>query len=432
MVLSLALVAVSGHVAQAAPPKLVIAGANFQPYPLAVSAFEAQTGRGEAQELYQTLVDDLAASGLFSPAVLNPKGYLADPHEGFTPATIKFARWSDVGAEGLVKGLVRLEAGQVTAEFKLFDVLATQEQLHKTYRVPQDQVRKLAHRFADELIQFFTSESGPFESQICFAKAVDHGHRKEIFVADWDGHNQRQVTKNTDLDLIPNFTPDGSAILYTRYENQHPDLDEVNLASGKNRVLSRRGELNSGGVLSPDGRWLAWSMSEDGNADIYLSAADGSGEVTRLTTEPGIDTSPSWSSDGRQLAFVSQRGGSPQIYVMNADGSGVRRLTYQGSYNQTPKWSPRGDLIAFTARDERAVFDLFTLNVQTGQISRITQDQGNNSDPSWSANGRLLVFVSTRSGKPDLWVATPDGNAQHQLTHDGSYSTPAWGPRLAP
>ena len=413
--------------ARAAPPKLVIAGANFQPYPLAVAPFEATSGRGESQELFQTLVDDLSASGLFSRAVLNPKGYLADPHEGFTVASIKFPRWSDVGAEGLVKGVVRLEGGQVIAELKLFDVLAAQEQLHKTYRMPADQVRRLAHRFADDLVQFFTSEPGPFETQVAFAKAVDHPRRKEIFVSDWDGHGQRQVTKNTDLDLLPNWIPDGSGIIYTRYEDQHPDLVEVVLATLKNKTLSKHGDLNSGGAVSPDGRKLAWSMSVDGNADIYLMDFGG-GEMTRLTSEPGIDTSPTWSPDGRQLAFVSQRGGSPQIYAMNGDGSAVRRLTYQGSYNQTPRWSPRGDLIAFTARDERAIFDLFTLNVQTGQVSRITQDQGNNSDPSWSPNGRLLIFVSTRSGKPELWVATPDGNSQQQLTHGGDYSTPAWGP----
>jgi len=418
--------------ALATPPKLVIAGANFQPYPLAVAPFEAASGRGESQELFQTLVDDLSASGLFSKAVLNPKGYLADPHEGFTVATIKFPRWSDVGAEGLVKGTVRLEGSQLVADFKLFDVLAAQEQLHKTYRMPADQVRHLAHRFADDLIQFFTSEPGPFESQIAFAKAVDHPRRKEIFVADWDAHGQRQVTKNTDLDLLPNWVPDGSGVIYTRYEDQHPDLVEVLLGSLKNKVLSKRGDLNSGGAVSPDGRKLAWSMSVDGNADIYLTdiGAGAGGEPTRLTSEPGIDTSPTWSPDGKQLAFVSQRGGSPQIYMMNSDGSAVRRLTYQGSYNQTPRWSPRGDLIAFTARDERAVFDLFTINVQTGLVARITQDQGSNSDPSWAPNGRLLVFVSTRSGKPELWVATPDGNAQQQLTHGGDYSTPAWGPRL--
>src|SRR5581483_9165864 len=174
--------------ALAAAPKLVISGANFQPYPLAVAPFEASNGRGETQELFQTLVDDLSASGLFSKTVLNPKGYLADPHEGFTVATIKFPRWSDVGAEGLVKGIVRLDGGQLSAEFKLFDVLAAQEQFHKSYRMPAGEVRRLAHRFADDLVQFFTNEPGPFESQIAFAKAVEHPRRKEIFVADWDGH----------------------------------------------------------------------------------------------------------------------------------------------------------------------------------------------------------------------------------------------------
>ena len=409
--------------ARAAPPKLIIAGANFQPYPLAVAPFS-----GGGEEIYQTLVDDLTDSGLFSPQVLNPKGYLADPSEGFTVSTIKFGRWSDVGAEGLVKGIVKIEGGQIVGDFKLFDVLAQQEQLHKTYRMPQGQARRMAHKLADDLVLFFTNEPGPFETELCFAKAV--GRRKEIFVSDWDGHNQRQVTHNTDLDIVPNWSSDGQGILYTRYENQHPDLVEVYPATGKQRTLSRRGDLNSGGVVSPDGRRIVWSMSVDGNADLYAMDSNG-GNFTRLTNEPGIDTSPTWSPDGHQIAFVSQRGGSPQIYAMNADGSGVRRLTYQGSYNQTPKWSPRGDLIAFTARDERAVFDLFTLNVQTGQVTRITQDQGQNSDPSWSPNGRLLVFISTRTGKPELWVTTPDGNSQHQLTHDGGYSTPSWGPRLA-
>ena len=67
---------------------------------------------------------------------------------------------------------------------------------------------------------------------------------------------------------------------------------------------------------------------------------------------------------------------------MNADGSNQRRLTFQGDYNQTPDWSPKGDLIAFTARDERAVFDIFTVRVSDGVIQRLTQNQGNNEEPT--------------------------------------------------
>ena len=146
-------------VARAGTPRLIISGANFQPYPLAVAPLEGPPAL--ATELTQTLVDDLAASGLFAPAVLNPKGYLADKSEGFSASTIKFNHWTDVGAEGLVKGQVRMDGHEMVVDFKLFDVLAAQEQLHRTYRGDPAQVRRFAHRFADDLVQFFTNESGP-------------------------------------------------------------------------------------------------------------------------------------------------------------------------------------------------------------------------------------------------------------------------------
>jgi TolB protein len=406
------------------PPKLIIGGANFQPYPLAVAPFPG--AGGAAAEIYQTLTDDLAISGLFDPNVLNPKGYLADPNEPMTVEGIHFQRWTDVGAEGLVKGLVTFAGGEVVAEFKLFDVLARQEQLHKIYKSPPARARLIAHRFADDLLQFFTNETGPFESQVAFVKDVGRSS-KQLFVADWDGHNERQITHGGQLNLLPSWAPDGRAIVYTSYKLDHPDLWEVFLPSLQTKLLAGHGDLNTGGVIAPDGRRVAWAMSAEGNDQIYVMDTAG-GAATRLTNSFGIDASPCWSPDGKQIAFVSQREGSPQIFVMDANGGNVKRLTYQGNYNQTPRWSPRGDLIAFTARDERAVFDLFVVNVQTGQVTRLTQDQGLNSDPSWSPNGRLLVFVSTRTGKHELWVTTPDGNSQHQLTHDGGYSTPAWGP----
>ncbi len=415
------------ELAQAVGPKLIIGGANFQPYPLAVAPFQPAPGGAEAtSEIYQTLIDDLAISGLFDPNVLNPKGYLADPHEPMAVDGIHFQRWTDVGAEGLVKAQVNLVGGDVVAEFKLFDVLARQEQLHKSYKGAPVRARQIAHRFADDLVQFFTQETGPFESQIVFVK--DTGRQtKQLFLSDWDGHNARQVTKGGNLNLLPSWAPDGRAVTYTSYRLNHPDLWEIFFPSLETKLISGRGDLNTGGAFSPDGRRIAYAMSAEGNDQIYLLDI-ATGGVSKLTNSFGIDARPSWSPDGKQLAVVSQREGSPQIFVMDTSGGNVKRLTFQGNYNQTPKWSPRGDLIAFTARDERAVFDLFTVNVQTGQIARLTQDQGLNSEPSWSPNGRLLIFTSTRSGKHELWVSTPDGNSQHQLTHDGGYSTPAWGP----
>src|SRR6185503_13314557 len=71
---------------------------------------------------------------------------------------------------------------------------------------------------------------------------------------------------------------------------------------------------------------IAFTSNRDGNDEIYVMNADGTG-VVRLTNDPAIDQQPAWSPDGSRIAFVSNRGGKFDTYLMNADGTGVTRLT---------------------------------------------------------------------------------------------------------
>jgi len=95
---------------------------------------------------------------------------------------------------------------------------------------------------------------------------------------------------------------------------------------------------------APSGRpaagQIAFTSDRDGNVDIYLVHADGSG-VTRLTNNPARDFLPVWSSDGTRIAFYSERDGNGEIYVMNADGSGLRNLTNNPAADLAPAWRPR-------------------------------------------------------------------------------------------
>ncbi len=100
---------------------------------------------------------------------------------------------------------------------------------------------------------------------------------------------------------------------------------------------------------SPDGRKLAFVSRRDGNSEIYVINADGSGQEN-LTRQPASDSHPSWSPDGRKLAFVSRRDGNSEIYVMNADGSGLRNVTRTPSNDLDPAWSPDGRAIALSSR----------------------------------------------------------------------------------
>ena len=83
---------------------------------------------------------------------------------------------------------------------------------------------------------------------------------------------------------------------------------------------------------SPDGRKLAFVSDRDGNSEVYVMNANGSGQ-RNLTRNPAFDADPAWSPDGRKIAFVSNRDGSYGVYVMNADGSGQRRLAQRSPAN---------------------------------------------------------------------------------------------------
>jgi TolB protein len=408
-------------VAFAGLPTLELSGANFRPMPMAVTApLAPPEAKLAATEFDSAFLFDLQATGLFQ--ILDRKSFLADAKEGFTAGSITFSRWSDVGAEALVKVQLTQSGSDLKGELKLFSVSSGKEELKAEGAAGAGQPRKLAHQFADVLFKHFTREPGPFQSSITFVRKSGGG--RDVYVSDWDGKNQRALSSGG-LNLLPTLFKE--QIAFTSYRRGKPEIFVIH-GSGSASPLVTTNQMATGIAFSPDGKRIAYSLAMGESAQIYVANADGSAPKALTDTPYQLNSSPCWSPDSKRIAFVSNRGGSPQIYVMSADGGGVKRVTFQGNYNQTPDWSPRGDLIAFTARDERNAFDLFTVNVETGKINRLTQDQGNNEEPSFSPNGRLILFTSNRGGGSNLWVMTANGETQNALPADkGAYQTPAWG-----
>jgi TolB protein len=154
--------------------------------------------------------------------------------------------------------------------------------------------------------------------------------------------------------------------------------------------------------------------------------------MTRLTTYWGIDVSPSFAPDGRRLVFTSDRAGTPQLYVTDLEGRSAARLTYDGDYNTSPAWSPRGDTIAFVGRSPQRTLDVYTVRADGSRLQRLTGGGGNYESPTWAPNGRFVMY---NSGQGNAWhrhLMRETGQGGRMLPDGGSAClSPQWIPRTA-
>ena len=419
-----------GWTALVAPPHAaraqvrgLITGPGETAFPIAVT--DLQGGSGEAGRLFgATLTRNLDLSGLFR--VLDP-GSFGDG--GSDPENVDFGNWASIGARLLVTGRISSGGGDVTVEARLFDVAERRQLGGKRYSGASRDVRRMANRFADEILLQLTGEAGPFDSRVAFI-STRSGRFKELYVMNLDGSDLRQLTRNQTINLSPSWAPDARSLVFTSFKDGRPKLYEMDVTTGRERLIPTGPGMVMGASFSPDGREIAVTRgSGKGDSEIALVTPDG-GAISRLTEGQAINVSPSFSPNGSQIVFCSGRTGSPQIYVMGTGGGQPRRVTSRGSYNTQPVWSPKGDKIAYTGRVDGR-FQIFVVGADGGEPTQITSSRGDNVDPTWSPDGRYLIFSSTRAGKAQLYFSDARGVRQRQLiTSPGSDSSPAWSSRL--
>ncbi len=151
---------------------------------------------------------------------------------------------------------------------------------------------------------------------------------------------------------------------------------------------------------------IAFHSSRDGDFDIYVMNADGSG-VTQLTKNAVNEFDPIWSPDGKQIAFGRCLDVCDAV-VINADGSGERVLFHDGFPRA---WSPDGTRMAFSTNGE-----VYVMNADGTGVTQLTQ--GGGFPTAWSPDGRQIAFNSDRDGDNDLYVMNSDGTGITQLTND--------------
>ena len=195
-------------------------GLGVEKVRLAATDFKPSTQDAKNAELLKTFNDtlwnDLDNAGIFA---LVSKSFYPAQTPG-QPAEVKFADWASPPPEAsmLAFGNLGVAADKVAVQGWLYDVKneGSPQVLGKTYSdaATSDAVRMIAHKFADEIIfRLGGGIQGIAETKIFFVS--DRSGHKEIWMMDYDGANQQQITHLGSISLSPRISPDSSRLAFS-------------------------------------------------------------------------------------------------------------------------------------------------------------------------------------------------------------------------
>ncbi len=222
----------------------------------------------------------------------------------------------------------------------------------------------------------------------------DYDEAMDIFSANRDGSNLKQLTNAPGYDAEASYSPDGKYIVFCSLRDAYP----------KSQLSPK--ELKQ---LEVDPAYFG---------EIYLMNADGSDQI-RLTDSPGYDGGSFFTPDGQHIVWrhFTADGSQADIYTMRIDGSNIRRLTDFKSMSWAPYFHPSGAYVIFASN--KLGFSNFELYLVDGrgrhEPVRVTSTDGFDGLPVFSPDGNQLCWTSNRNSQEVSQLYLAEWNHQAAL-----------------
>jgi dipeptidyl aminopeptidase/acylaminoacyl peptidase len=210
-------------------------------------------------------------------------------------------------------------------------------------------------------------------------------------------------------------------------------------------------------IVSPDGRWIAFTAdaqlrsdsvvqaerdslaplpydsardeAERNDSDIFIVPVTG-GEPRRLTTMNGSEAGVAWAPDSRAIAFTSARNRTAQrkLYLVPLEGGEPRDLL--GDWQYEPggiEFAPNGDIFLDASVGGRSA--LFRVEPKSGKMTEVLAGRRRISGSSFDRKYTRVAFVATDTDEPtELYIADANGRNERKLTgfNDALNAEVAW------
>jgi tricorn protease len=324
------------------------------------------------------------------------------------------------------------------------------------YRIPVEggAEQKITGLF--EAKEAYYSTSG---SKVAFVRGPGSWNRRgyrgssndDLYIADADGKNTRQLTSFNGQDTSPMWSPDGSTVYYVTEQGSaekcsnivKQSLNGLQNAGAVTPVTTQNDDLIRRARISRNGDWIVYECG----ADLWVTStksgapsprklaievhADDKANTERSVTFTRDATEYALSPDERHAVIVAHG----QLFLTKVpDGGKAKRLTEHAAEDSAPIWNPDGQKVYFLS-DRNGVVDVYMIESDDPEnpaltkahkfkTTQITTTGAEESGLLFNPKGDLISYL--RNGQ--LWTMKPDGSDQKVLVADKRILDYEWSP----
>jgi len=208
-------------------------------------------------------------------------------------------------------------------------------------RKPVVYVQSIVTGARQAVANFFGSNSAPAWSpdgrRLAVVLSKDGGSQMNLINADGSGQPVR-IASSTSIDTEPNFSPDGSTILFTSDRGGSPQIYRIPVSGGPVQRVTFDGAYNVSARHSPDGK--SFSFIHRCSGRFAVAVQDFSTRQVQVLSDGGVDESPAFAPNGRMILYASVIGGRGILAAISSDGRVKQRFTEDAGDIREPAWGP--------------------------------------------------------------------------------------------
>ncbi len=215
---------------------------------------------------------------------------------------------------------------------------------------------------------------------------------------------------------------DGKWLAYSSRRSGNLDIWVANIETGERRQVTHHPGTDNEARWSPDSTKLCFVTMRNGSQDVYVVDL-ATGVETPVAAENFNEDYPSFSQDGSEICYTGGPRGYREVMVYNIATGKARTLTRGYGYVGSTSFSPDGSKIVFHTYFDNSYIsgkaDVFIVPSQGGEAVNVTKDRDIwDYKPSWSWDGNWITMSSKR-GTPNfnIWIMHPDGTELKQITN---------------